>query len=61
MAQMVKNLPNTGDWGSISGSGRSLGGGNGNPLQLSCLEIFMDRGAWQAKAHGVNKELDTTE
>ena len=55
MEQMEKNLPNTGDWGSISGSGRSLGGGNGNPLQHSCLENFMDRGAWQARAHGVAK------
>ena len=55
MAQTVKNLPNTGDWGSISGSGRSLGGGNGNSLQHSCLESSMDRGTWQARAHGVAK------
>ena len=55
MAQMVKNLPNTGDWGSISVSARSLRRGNGNPLQHSCLENFMDRGAWQARAHGVAK------
>ena len=34
--------------GSIPGSGRSHGGGNGNPLQFSCLENSMDRGAWQA-------------
>ena len=41
---MVKNLPaNAGDVGSIPGSGRSPGGGNGNPLQYSCLENPMDR------------------
>ena len=46
---MVKNLPaNAGDLGSIPGSGISPGGGNGNPLQYSCLENPMDRGAWQA-------------
>ena len=47
---MVKNLPaNAGDIrdkGSIAGSGRSPGGGNGNLLQYSCLENSMDRGAW---------------
>ena len=43
---VVKNLPaNTGDTGFISGSGRFSGGGNGNPLQYSCLENPMDRGA----------------
>ena len=50
---------NTGD--SIPGSGRSPGGGNGNPLQLSYLENPMHRGAWRATVHGVSKELDTTE
>ena len=45
----------TGDQGSISGSGRSPGGGNGNPLQYSCLENPMDRGAWWATVHGVAK------
>ena len=46
---MVKNpLDNAGDVGSIPGSGRSPGEGNGNLLQYSCLENFMDRGAWQA-------------
>ena len=44
---------NAGDPGSIPGSGRSLGEGNGNPLQYSCLENLMDRGAWQATVHGV--------
>ena len=39
---------NTGDQGSIPGSGRSPGEGNGNPLQYSCLENPMDRGDWQA-------------
>ena len=43
------------------GSGRSSRVGNGNPLQYSCLENSMDKGAWQATAHGVTKELDTTE
>ena len=53
---MVKNLPaNAGDEGSIPGSGRSPGGGNGNPLQYSCLENPMDRGAWWATVHGVAK------
>ena len=37
---------NVGDLGVIPGSGRSLGAGNGNPLQYSCLENSMDRGAW---------------
>ena len=46
---------NTGDLGSISGSGRSLGEGNGNPFQYSYLENSMDRGAWWATAHGVTK------
>ena len=51
---MIKNLPaNAGDEGSIPGSGRSPGEGNGNPLQYSCLENPMDRGAWQAIIHGV--------
>ena len=44
---------NAGDMGSIPGSGRSPGEGHGNPLQCSCLENPMDRGAWQAKVHGV--------
>ena len=44
---------NAGDPGSIPGSGRSPGEGNGNPLQYSCLENPMDRGAWQATVPGV--------
>jgi len=43
------------DVGSIPGSGRSLGGGHGNPLHYSCLKIFMNRGAWWAIVHGVTK------
>ena len=46
---------NAGDLGSIPGSGRSSGEGNGNPLQYYCLENPMDRGAWQATVHGVAK------
>ena len=42
-----------GDPGSVPGSGRAPGGGNGNPLQYSCLESSTDRGAWWAAAHGV--------
>ena len=56
---MVKNLPaNAGDVrdaGSIPGLGRSPGGGHGNPLQYSCLENSMDRGAWQATVHEVTQ------
>ena len=58
---VVKNPPaNAGDAGSIPGSGGSPGGGNGYPLQYSCLENSMDRGVWWATVHGVT-ELDTTE
>ena len=46
---------NVGDLGSIPGSGRSPGEGNGNPLQYSCLENPMDRRAWWATVHGVPK------
>ena len=53
VAQTVKNL--AGDLGSIPGSGRSPGEGNGNPLQYSCLENSTDRGAWWATVHGVTK------
>ena len=58
-ALVVKNLPaNSGDIrdvGSIPGSGRSPGEGNGNPLQCSCLENPMDRGVWRATVHKVAK------
>ena len=56
---MAKDLPaNAGDtrhMGSIPGSGRSPGVGNGKPLQYSCLENSMDREAWQATVHGIAK------
>ena len=59
MALVVRNLPaNAGevrDAGSIPGWGRSPGGGHGNPLQYSCLENPMDRGAWQATVHRITK------
>ena len=46
---------NAGDLGSIPGMGRSPGEGNGSPLQYSCLENPMDKGAWQATIHGVTR------
>ena len=49
------NAKDTKDSGLIPGSGRSPGGGNDNPLQYSCLENSMDRGAWWAKVRGVTK------
>ena len=52
---------NAGDPGSIPGAGKSPGGGYGNPLQYSCLENPMDRGAWWATVHGVTTESDMTE
>ena len=62
---VVKNLPANagaaGDMGSIPRLGRSPRGGNGNPLQYSCLENSMDRGACQAPVPGGYKELDLTE
>ena len=58
---LVKNLPaNAGHLGSIPGLGRSPGAGKGNPLENSCLENPMDRGAWWATVHGVVKEWNTT-
>ena len=57
-AQFGKECANAGgtrDVGLIPGSGRSPGEGNGNPLQYSCLENSMDRGAWWATVHGVAK------
>ena len=53
---LVKNPPaNAGDTGSIPGSRRSPGEGNGNPPQCSSLENPMDRGDWQAPIHGVTR------
>ena len=61
---MVKNPPaisrDTGDTGSIPGAERSLGKENGSPFPDSCLGNPMDREAWQATVHGVEKESDTT-
>ena len=61
MAHSVKNPPpGAGHVGSVSGSGRSPAEGNGNPLQYSCLENSMDRGAWWATVHviiGVGHDL----
>ena len=55
----VKNLPanarDTRDAGLIPESGRSPGGGNGNPFQYSCLENSIDRGAWWVTVHGVTE------
>ena len=59
VALMVKNPPtyagDVRDMGSIPGSGRFPGGGHDNPLQCSCLENLMGRGAWWATVHGVSK------
>ena len=59
LKKQQKNLPasagDAGDTGSIPGLGRSPGGGHGNPLQCSCLENPMDRGAWQATVHRVTQ------
>ena len=53
--ESICNAGDTGDAGLIPGSGRSPAGGNGNPLQYSCLENPTDRGAWWAIVHGVTK------
>ena len=59
MALLVKNLPasvgDKRDVGLIPGSGRSPGGGHGNPLQYSYVKNLLDRGAWWATVHGVTK------
>ena len=56
---MAKNLPANAedirDTGSVPGSGRSPGGGHGNPLQYSCLKNPMDSGTWWATVHGAAK------
>ena len=65
VALEVKNLPakarDMSNVGLISGLGRSPGEGNGYPLQYSCLENPIDRGAWRATVHRIAKELDATE
>ena len=63
LALVVRNPPanaDVGHEGLVPWSGRLLGGGHGNPLQYSCLENPMDRGAWWATVHRVT-ESDTTE
>ena len=58
---VVKNLPaNAGDTDSIPGSGRSPGGGHGNPLQYSCMKNLMDRAAWQAMVIGSQRVRHAT-
>ena len=59
-SEVKVSASNVGNPGSIPGSGRSPGEGNGNPLQHSCLVSPMNRGAWWATVHGVARELDTT-
>ena len=60
-ASVVKNLPaKAGDVGLTSGTRRSPKGGNGNPLQYSCLGNPMDRGTWHVTVHGATKESDMT-
>ena len=61
VAQMVQSACDAGDLGLISGLGRSLGEGSGNPLQYSCLENPMDGAAWWSTVHQVNKESDKSE
>ena len=56
-----KSSSQPGDSGSIPGSRRSLGEGNGNPLQYFCLRNPMDRGGWRATVHAFAKELDITQ
>ena len=62
VALVVKNLPDSArdirDEGLIPGSGRSPAGGQGNPLQYSCLENLKDRGAWQATVYGVTNKCN---
>ena len=54
------NAGEAGDAGLVSGLGRSPGGGNGNPLQYSCLGNPVDRDVWRATVHEVTKKLGTT-
>ena len=56
----LANAGDTGDLGSVPGSGRSPRGRNGKPFQYSCLGNPMDRGVWWATVHGITKDLDMT-
>ena len=59
---VVKNLPaNAEEVGSVPGSGRSPGGGNGSPPQYSCLEDPMDRGAWGLQSTGWQSQMHTSD
>ena len=60
MAQSVKNQPAMQTWVRFLGLEESPGGGHGNPVQYSCLENLLDRGAWRATVHGGHRESDTT-
>ena len=60
LRSLVESTCNAGDLGSIPGLGRFPGEGNGNPLQYSCLENPMDRGAWRPAVHGVARGGHTT-
>ena len=61
VVQCKESVLHAGDMGSIPGLGRSPGEGDGNPRQYSCLENFMERGAWGATVHWGRKESDLTE
>ena len=62
VTQTVKNPPaNAGDPGPIPGLGRSPGEGNGYPLQYSCLENSVDKGAWWAKVHGIKSQTQLSD
>ena len=62
VAELINNPPaNAGDLGSVSGSGRSPGGGNGKLLQSSCLADSTDRGAWWTTVHRAAKESNKTD
>ena len=61
VAQVAESACIAGDSGSVPGLGRSPGEGNSNPFRYSCLENPMDRGAWRATVHGVQKDLGMTE
>ena len=59
--ESAREAGDAGNTGSALGLGRSPGEGNGNPLQYSCVENSMDRGAWEATVQGVAKSPNTTE